>query len=102
MGRQAHLPQVSTRFYDLGKDDPVHCIECGTDFVPEPVLKSKQPMAFEAAAGVAKEPAADDELDGEIWQSTRTRKSAPTKKSISTRATTLGVEPPGTTTRARF
>ncbi len=61
-GTKRTCPKCSTRFYDLGKDDPVHCIECGTDFVPEPVLKSKQPLAFEAAAPVAKEPAQDDAL----------------------------------------
>jgi len=61
-GTKRTCPKCSTRFYDLGKDDPVHCIECGTDFVAEPVLKSKQPMAFEAAP-VAKEPEkADDDL----------------------------------------
>ena len=65
-GAKRTCPKCSTRFYDLGKDDPVHCIECGTDFVPEPVLKSKQPMPFEAAATpAAKEPAKDDELAGE-------------------------------------
>ena len=61
-GAKRTCPKCSTRFYDLGKDDPVHCIECGTDFVPEPVLKSKQPMAFEAAPVAAKEPADDKEL----------------------------------------
>src|SRR6476620_2573358 len=64
-GTKRTCPKCSTRFYDLGKDDPVHCIECGTDFVPEPVLKSKQPLAFEAAAPVAKEPVADPELEAE-------------------------------------
>jgi uncharacterized protein (TIGR02300 family) len=62
-GTKRTCPKCSTRFYDLGKDDPVHCIECGTDFVPEPVLKSKQPLAFEAAPVATKEPApADDAL----------------------------------------
>jgi uncharacterized protein (TIGR02300 family) len=61
-GAKRTCPKCSTRFYDLGKDDPVHCIECGTDFVPEPVLKSKQPMAFEPAPAQAKEPAEDKEL----------------------------------------
>ena len=59
-GTKRTCPKCSTRFYDLGKDDPVHCIECGTDFVPDPVLKSKQPLAFEAAAP-AKEPEKADE-----------------------------------------
>jgi uncharacterized protein (TIGR02300 family) len=59
-GAKRTCPKCSTRFYDLGKDDPIHCIECGTDFMPEPVLKSKQPLAFEAAP-VAKEPEKADE-----------------------------------------
>lgn len=58
-GTKRTCPKCSTRFYDLGKDDPVHCIECGTDFVPEPVLKSKQPLAFEPVQ--AKEPEKADE-----------------------------------------
>jgi uncharacterized protein (TIGR02300 family) len=61
-GSKRTCPKCSTRFYDLGKEDPVHCINCGTDFLPEPVLKSKQPLAFEAAPQVQKEEAQDDEL----------------------------------------
>jgi uncharacterized protein (TIGR02300 family) len=79
-GTKRTCPKCATRFYDLGKEDPVHCIECGTDFVPEPVLKSKQPLAFEAAPADKKtedaelagddleinedaEPSADEEVD---------------------------------------
>jgi uncharacterized protein (TIGR02300 family) len=62
-GTKRTCPKCSTRFYDLGKDNPVQCIACENAWVPEPVLKSKQPMAFEAAAPVVKEPvAADEEL----------------------------------------
>ena len=61
-GTKRTCPKCSTRFYDLGKEDPVHCINCDNEWIPEPVLKSKQPLAFEAAAPVAKEPAQDDEL----------------------------------------
>src|SRR4051794_41682474 len=64
-GTKRTCPKCSTRFYDLGKDDPVHCIECGTDFMPEAVLKAKQALAFEAAPGAAQEPAADPELEAE-------------------------------------
>ena len=60
-GTKRTCPKCSTRFYDLGTEDPIHCINCGTDFMPEPVLKSKQPLAFEAAAPVAKEPAEDED-----------------------------------------
>src|SRR4051812_27640095 len=64
-GTKRTCPKCSTRFYDLTNDNPVHCIECGTEWVPEPVLKSKQPMAFEPAAAPAKEPAPDPELEAE-------------------------------------
>ena len=64
-GTKRTCPKCSTRFYDLGKDDPVHCIECGTDFVPEAILKSKQPLPFEAAAAPKKEAASDEDLEAE-------------------------------------
>ena len=80
-GHKRTCPKCSTRFYDLGKDEPVTCIACGATFVPDAVLKSKQPMAFEAATTPDKikenedlaaedlvpdedeEPSADDEVD---------------------------------------
>ena len=61
-GTKRTCPKCSTRFYDLGKEDPVHCISCGTEWIAEPVLKSKQPLAFEAVPAAQKEPAQDDEL----------------------------------------
>jgi len=64
-GTKRTCPKCSTRFYDLGKEDPVHCINCGADFNPEPVLKSKQPLAFEVAPAAVKEPVVDDELAAE-------------------------------------
>ena len=65
-GTKRTCPKCSTRFYDLTNDNPIHCIECGTEWVPEPVLKSKQPLAFEAAAPVqAKEEPTDEVLGAE-------------------------------------
>ena len=68
-GTKRTCPKCATRFYDLGKDNPVTCIECGNAYLPEPVLKSKQPMPFEspaAAAGVvAVEATADEDLGAE-------------------------------------
>jgi uncharacterized protein (TIGR02300 family) len=64
-GTKRTCPKCSTRFYDLGKEDPIHCIECGTEWMPEAVLKSKQPLAFEVAPVAAKEPAPDPELEAE-------------------------------------
>jgi uncharacterized protein (TIGR02300 family) len=65
-GAKRTCPKCATRFYDLGKDNPVTCIECGQAFQPEPVLKSKQPLPFEAApAAVAPEREADADLGAE-------------------------------------
>ena len=61
-GTKRTCPKCSTRFYDLGNENPVHCISCETDFMPEPVLKSKQPLAFEAAPGAKAPEKADDDL----------------------------------------
>ncbi len=47
-GTKRTCPKCATRFYDLGKDDPVTCINCGVAWEPEPVLKSKQPLPFDA------------------------------------------------------
>lgn len=47
-GTKRTCPKCGTRFYDLEKDDPVTCIECGTAWEPDPVLKSKQPLPFDA------------------------------------------------------
>jgi len=70
-GTKHQCPKCSARFYDLGVDNPVHCIGCGFDWTPEPILKSKQPLAFESAkpesqaveADAEAELDVDDELD---------------------------------------
>jgi uncharacterized protein (TIGR02300 family) len=62
-GTKRTCPKCSTRFYDLGTEDPVHCINCGTEWIPEPVLKSKQPLAFEAAAPAPKEKEQEQDED---------------------------------------
>jgi uncharacterized protein (TIGR02300 family) len=63
-GTKRTCPKCSTRFYDLGNEDPVHCIECGTEWIPEPVLKSKQPMPFDAGESQPKEKK-DEDLEAE-------------------------------------
>ena len=47
-GAKRTCPKCGTRFYDLGNDNPVSCVECGTNWEPDPVLKSKQPLPFDA------------------------------------------------------
>src|SRR6185369_18041810 len=32
-GAKRTCPKRSTRFYDLGNEDPVHCISCGTEWI---------------------------------------------------------------------
>lgn len=62
-GTKRTCPKCSTRFYDLGKDNPVTCIECGVSWEPEPVLKSKQPLPFdEPKVELEKEGVADADL----------------------------------------
>ncbi|MXO90515.1 TIGR02300 family protein [Pontixanthobacter aquaemixtae] len=46
-GTKRTCPKCGTRFYDLGKDEPATCIECGEEWEPEPVLKTKQPIPFD-------------------------------------------------------
>ena len=61
-GTKRTCPKCATRFYDLTKEDPVTCISCSYAWIPEPVLKSKQPLPFEEAspaAGTAVEADAD-------------------------------------------
>ena len=68
-GTKRACPKCNTRFYDLGKDEPVTCIACGNAWAPDPMLKSKQPLPFEAAKPKAAEVEggddvlADDDLD---------------------------------------
>lgn len=70
-GTKRTCPKCATRFYDLGKGDPVTCIECGNEWVPEPILKSKQPMPYEeapqkVAVGATAEPREEADLDLDI------------------------------------
>ena len=64
-GTKRTCPKCATRFYDLGKDEPVSCIECGTTFVPEPVLKSKQPLPFEVVSTETEKAKDDEDLGAE-------------------------------------
>ena len=63
-GTKRACPKCGTRFYDLGKDDPVTCISCGGAWMPEPVLKSKQPLPFESAK--ADDPALVKHADADL------------------------------------
>jgi len=64
-GAKRSCPKCGERFYDLGKDDPIVCIECGNQWVSEPVLKSKQPIPFEEAVKEKEPEEADTDLGGD-------------------------------------
>jgi uncharacterized protein (TIGR02300 family) len=61
-GAKHGCPKCGVRFYDLGKDDPVTCVECGYAWQPEPVLKSKQPIPYEEVQKKEPVETADDDL----------------------------------------
>jgi uncharacterized protein (TIGR02300 family) len=61
-GTKRTCPKCGTRFYDLEKDNPVTCIECGQAWEPDPVLKSKQPLPFDAPKKEAPEKIVDTDL----------------------------------------
>jgi uncharacterized protein (TIGR02300 family) len=95
-GAKRTCPKCSTRFYDLAKGEPVHCIECGTEWIPEPVLKSKQPLPFEAAAEPKKEVATDSDLEAEdLAIDEEEEPSADEEVDLDTGDSDLGVETVG-------
>ena len=69
-GTKRTCPKCATRFYDLGKEDPVVCIECDNEWVPEPILKSRSPQLAaikkpveKVVAATKDEKAKDDAID---------------------------------------
>lgn len=65
-GTKRTCPKCGERFYDLGQEDPVTCIECGNEWTPEPVLKSKQPIPFEDEKKKEKEKSDSDLADDDL------------------------------------
>ena len=95
-GTKRTCPKCATRFYDLGNDEPVTCIECGNAFMPEPVLKSKQPLPFEAARTPEKEVASDKDLEAEeLAPDEEEEPSADEEVDLDTGDNDLGVAAPG-------
>jgi uncharacterized protein (TIGR02300 family) len=45
LGTKRQCPKCGTRFYDLGKSDPITCINCSHTFLPEAILKPRRPVA---------------------------------------------------------
>jgi uncharacterized protein (TIGR02300 family) len=90
-GTKRTCPKCSTRFYDLGKEDPVTCISCGNAWLPEPVLKSKQPLPFEVAAPEKAEQADEDLAAEELVPDEDEEPSADEEVDLDTGEDDLGV-----------
>ena len=67
-GKKQTCPKCGERFYDLGNDDPVTCIACANEWVPEPILKTKQPIVAvpEPEKKKAEDESEDDLTDDSI------------------------------------
>lgn len=65
-GTKRTCPKCGARFYDLQAEDPVTCISCGTAWVPEPILKSKQPLPFGEQEKKTNESNADSDLSEDL------------------------------------
>jgi uncharacterized protein (TIGR02300 family) len=63
LGTKRQCPKCGTRFYDLGKSDPITCINCGHNFLPETLLKPRRPVAEAAEEKVAKKQVVETEDD---------------------------------------
>jgi uncharacterized protein (TIGR02300 family) len=62
LGTKRQCPKCGTRFYDLGKADPITCINCHHTFYPETILKPRRPVAEVPEEKAKKvEPAGDDD-----------------------------------------
>ena len=94
-GTKRTCPKCATRFYDLGKEDPVHCIECGTEWIPEPVLKSKQPVPFDSQDTQKKEKQDEDLEAEELAVDEDEEASADEEVDLDTGDEDLGVETAG-------
>lgn len=62
-GTKRTCPKCGTRFYDLQKDNPVVCIDCGNEWVPEPILKTKQPIPVEEVKDETPDEEDEDDID---------------------------------------
>jgi uncharacterized protein (TIGR02300 family) len=63
LGTKRQCPMCGTRFYDLGKSDPITCINCHHTFLPETILKPRRPTAEVVEEKVVKKPEADIDVD---------------------------------------
>lgn len=63
LGTKRQCPKCGTRFYDLGKSDPITCINCSQTFLPETILKPRRPTAEPVEEKVVKKPDPEADVD---------------------------------------
>ena len=70
LGNKRQCPKCGTRFYDLGNDDPITCIECEETFVPPPPPKPRRPVPVteKAAAPEKKKKEETEESSEELLE----------------------------------
>ena len=61
-GEKRQCPKCGTRFYDLGKFEPITCISCENQLQPEIILKSKT-HSIELITDKKEEEAEEEEAD---------------------------------------
>ena len=59
LGAKRQCPKCGTRFYDLGKDNPIVCISCSQKFEAEQTLKSRNRPAPQVVPKPTKEVSGD-------------------------------------------
>ncbi|MBT7219812.1 MAG: TIGR02300 family protein [Alphaproteobacteria bacterium] len=64
LGQKRRCFSCGMKFYDFNKS-PITCPECGSEFDPENLLKSRRGKTAVKAAVVKPEAAAEDDLEGE-------------------------------------
>ncbi len=63
LGTKRQCPKCGTRFYDLGKSDPITCINCQHTFFPETILKPRRPSAEVVEEKAPKKPEKEADVD---------------------------------------
>ncbi|HCO89442.1 MAG TPA: TIGR02300 family protein, partial [Alphaproteobacteria bacterium] len=65
-GTKRQCPSCGTRFYDLQQDDPIICINCSHEFMPEILLKPRRTRPEEPPQKKEAEKPDDDDDDDDI------------------------------------
>lgn len=62
-GTKRTCPKCGSRFYDLGNDSPIVCIDCGESWKHEPILKARPSVVPRPEKKEVKEEKPEDDED---------------------------------------